>query len=132
MIAQQCPEWTFLDFMLPIIMLEFSFGGSIYLMTSFILSSIATFVHGVNETAAYSGLIEPLPFHSKMWESICINFIPGLPKSHGKDAIQVVEDQLRKYALWESICIDFIAGLPKSHGKDTIQAVEDQLSKYAH
>ncbi|PKA56989.1 hypothetical protein AXF42_Ash002293 [Apostasia shenzhenica] len=45
-----------------------------------------------------SGLLHPLPISDKVWTDVSLDFIDGLPKSHGKDTILVVVDKLSKCA----------------------------------
>ena len=45
---------------------------------------------------AYNGLLQPLPMPERPWVDLTIDFVVGLPKSQGYDAILMVVDQLSK------------------------------------
>ena len=45
---------------------------------------------------AYNGLLQPLPVLERPWVDLTMDFMVGLPKNQGYDAILIVVDQLSK------------------------------------
>lgn len=50
------------------------------------------------EHVRYPGLLQPLPVPEQAWQMVTLDFVEGLPKSHGFDSILVVVDKLTRYA----------------------------------
>ncbi|XP_075091948.1 uncharacterized protein LOC142172079 [Nicotiana tabacum] len=74
------------------------------------------------ESVAYPGLLQPLPFSKKAWEHISIDFIKELPKSQRKEVILTVIDRFTKYA-------HFIAVLHPYNAAQIAQIFLDHICK---
>ena len=60
-----------------------------------------------HDTTLPSGLLQPLPIPTQIWEDVAMDFITGLPSSNGHTIIMVVIDRLSKYAHLASLKSDF-------------------------
>lgn len=66
------------------------------------------------------GLLQPLPTPSSIWEDLSMDFITGLPKSKGFEAIFVVVDCLSKYGYFIPLKHPYLATLAEIFTKEVI------------
>lgn len=76
---------------------EFYLPGMKQQVQTFV-SNCSTCQRNKTDTLKPGGLLQPLPIPHHTWTDISMDFIEGLPVSHGKTIILVVIDRFSKYA----------------------------------
>jgi transposase InsO family protein len=72
------------------------------------------------DRTGYVGLLQPLPVPSSAWQSISMDFVEGLPRSHNKNCILVVVDRFTKYSHFIPLSHPFSAAVVVKAFFDTV------------
>jgi hypothetical protein len=62
-----------------------------------------------SETLSPTGLLNPFPIPSQVWDDINLDFIKGLPVSHNKGTILMVVDRLSKSTHFKALSQPYTA-----------------------
>lgn len=92
--------------------------------------------HHKGESVVNLGLHQPFPILEEAWTDISMDFVEGLPSSHGKSIIFVIVDFLIKYAhfcatshpyITVSVAHTFIKNIVKLHISQSIISNRDKI-----
>ena len=77
------------------------------------------------DNLSLAGHLQPLPIPCQVWDDITMDFIEGLPSSHGRNTILVIVDHFSKYTHFfplfhpftvKVVAEKFVEGIVKLHG----------------
>ena len=67
------------------------------------VQSCEVYLRNKTDNLSPAGLLQPLPIPCQVWDDITMDFIEGLPSSHGRNTILVIVDHLSIYTHFFSL-----------------------------